>query len=480
MSQQKLTKIPSSVQRSLDHILQMYPLMNSIVDKIVQGGGRVFLVGGAVRDLFLGLAIKDLDCEIHNLSIDQLETILKTVGPVSLVGKIYGVLRVHNLDVDWSVPRKDAGGRKPKVEFDVYLTIEQAFRRRDLTMNAMGIDLKTFELIDPFNGLEDLNNKILRTPDAELFVEDPLRFYRVMQFIGRFEMFPDNELNQLCKTMNLNGVSKERIAIEFEKLFLKSKRPSLGIRWLYEIGRLSEILPELAATVGIKQNNNYHPEGDVFEHTMQAVDAAAVLEYESQHDKLTVIFATLCHDLGKVDTTEIMDGKITSYGHDESGMEPTKKLMKRITLKIELMETVEKLVRYHMAPIQFVDQNASLSAYKKLAKKLYPQTNLQLLAKVSLADKRGRNDTSHEPLKYDIPQVDEFLKKAEKARVQLAPEPPVLQGKDLLDVMSPGPQMGAVLDRIYQIQIEDNIHDKQELKKRALQIFHDLNRRNKA
>ena len=121
---------------------------------------------------------------------------------------------------------------------DPHMNFADAFKRRDLTINAMGIDLKTFELIDPWHGLEDLKKGILRAPDAKLFIEDPLRLFRVMQFIGRFQMNPDKQLNEICAKMSLAGISTERIEAEFDKLFLKSKRPSLGIRWLQEIGRL--------------------------------------------------------------------------------------------------------------------------------------------------------------------------------------------------------------------------------------------------
>jgi len=188
-----------------------------MVKAIQEQGGVSYVVGGTVRDLVLGRGIKDIDIEVHGISLNSLEETLKKFGVVKLVGKKFGVLRLHGFDVDWSLPRRDSCGRKPTVEIDPHMTIEQAAKRRDLTMNAMAIDLnyvaqnfetisKNFdqklseeesfkniglEIIDPYDGLKDLQEKKLRMVDEALFLEDPLRFFRVMQFVGRFEMLPD-------------------------------------------------------------------------------------------------------------------------------------------------------------------------------------------------------------------------------------------------------------------------------------------------
>ena len=448
--------------------LDLQSIIKNIVEDISKNGGRALLVGGAVRDTLLGLPIKDLDIEVHGITIDELQAILSKFAQVSLVGKAFGVLRLHGLDIDWSLPRADSSGRHPHVIIDPNMSIADAFKRRDLTINAMGIDLKTNELIDPWGGQEDLKKGILRAPDVQLFVEDPLRLFRVMQFIGRFGMKPDKELNQICATMSLKGISVERIEAEFDKLLLKSKRPSLGIRWLLEIGRLHEIFPELAVTIGVQQEPEWHPEGDVFEHTMQSIDAATALSYESDQEKLIALYATLCHDLGKVTTTEKIDGRIRSLGHEDAGVPLAKSMLKRLTRRVELIEAVAKIVKYHMAPGQFPKNNAKLPAYKRLAQKLAPEVSLNLLAKVSLADKRGRNPQSSLPLTIDIPEIKEFLTNAHDAHVIHKPEEPVLHGRDLMGIMQPGPQMGILLKRAYEIQIDEGIKDKKELLKRIL------------
>ncbi len=478
-------------------ILKIFENIKPILLSIINSGGIPYLVGGTVRDIILKVDVKDVDIEVHKISLSDLEKVLKSFGHVRIVGKKFGVLRIDGIDIDWSLPRKDSKGRKPKVEIDPEMTINNALRRRDLTMNAMAIDLRELlpvrpersrrmagvqhekidfdqaTIIDPYNGIKDLKNKILRVVDEELFLEDPLRFFRVMQFIGRFEMMPDEKLNEICKKMDLRDlttgkiVSKERIFEEIKKLFLKSKKPSLAFRWLKEISRLKDIFPEIYNLVGVEQKKEYHPEGDVFEHTMQAIDAAVAFnKYDNEDEKLLIIFSVLCHDFGKPETT---DKDLSAKGHEKAGVEIAKKFLKRITDNKLLIDGICKLVLYHMRPSLFVADKAKLKAYKRLAIKLSPQVNMRQLALVAMFDKRGRNPKKGKPL-GDVykEQFDDFLKMAKQAKIDKGPEKPVLLGKHILDVIEPGPQMGMILKRAYEIQIEENITDVEELKKRVI------------
>ncbi len=464
----KCIVVDKKIQKNLINLLRKTPFVTRIIQAIDHAGGRTLLVGGAVRDLLLGVPVKDLDIEVHQLKLEQLEEILRKFGPVSLVGKMYGVLRLNGLDIDWSVPRQEGAGRKPKVFVDPFLSIEEAFRRRDLTINAIGIDLITFELIDPFNGLKDLQKGVLRVCDEKRFLEDPLRFFRVMQFIGRFEMVPDKKLNELCRSMSVKKVSVERIDQEFRKLLLKSKKPSLAFVWLKKIGRLNDLFPELDALLGVQQNPAWHPEGDVFEHTMQTIDAAAKLSYADDDEKLLIMYAALCHDLGKAKVTEEEEGRLISRGHSQAGIPLAKKLLRRLTRNKHLVAAVCKLVNHHMMPGQLAASKAKLPAYKRLARKLAPLT-LQNLADLALADKRGRNPKKGTPLRKSFKDIDIFLQKAREAHVLTSVELPVLLGRDLLDVVSPGPKMGMLLKKAYAIQIAEGINEKKILKQRVLQ-----------
>lgn len=469
MSKMQSTKIDQIIQKSLDELWLSHPHVLTIIKRIAAAGGQCLLVGGAVRDLFLGRKIKDIDIEVYHLPADRLEKVLAEFGTVSLVGKVFGVFKLHGLDVDWSLPRSDTSGRKPQVTVDPSMAFYDAFARRDLTINAMGIDVLSGELIDPFNGIEDLRNKVLRSPDPRFFGEDPLRFFRVMQFIGRFEMAPDQELNRLCLRMDISGVSRERIEGEFDKLLLQSKSPSLGIRWLYKLGRLAEILPELAISACVMQDPSWHPEGDVFEHTMQSIDASATLSYDDKEKKRMLMYATLCHDLGKWGTTVLSGGKIKTYGHAQHGMVVAARMLKRITHNVELIATVQLLTKYHMEPSAFVkDLRVTDAAYKRLARALAPHATLRTLADLSWSDKQGRNPERGRPLFVPSPDIQAFVDRAQKIEVLTQIEEPVLQGRDLLGVVKPGPHMGELLKLAYQIQLDEGIKDKQVLKERVV------------
>ncbi len=456
-----------------------------IIKAIRAIGATAYLVGGSVRDLVLGREVKDIDIEVHGIGIEELEKILKIFGPVSLVGKQFGVLRIHHLNIDWSLPRKDSKGRKPSVIVDPEMTIEAACRRRDLTINSMALDLGELEtIVDPYGGLDDLKNKTLWAVDEKLFAEDPLRFYRVMQFISRLGFKPDKKLNEICKSMDLTQVSdggeiaRERIYEEIRKLCLKSNRPSLGWRWLKEIGRLDELFPELGVLVGVKQREDYHPEGDVFEHTMQVLDAAATLPVAAalpvdlpENEKFIIMLGALCHDFGKAAKTD-NEGK--RRGHDEAGVAPAKKFLHRFTRDSSLIRSVCKLVRYHRMPLVLVEQKSSLKAYKRLAVKLAPEVNFQKLYLVAWCDIRGRNPKGHEPLKDGFKSSDKilnaFLENIEQAKVERGPEEPVLHGRDLLDVIEPGPELGRLLRLAYDIQIDEGVVDRDELRRRVLEV----------
>jgi tRNA nucleotidyltransferase (CCA-adding enzyme) len=458
------TKISNKIQNKLEESLSAFPLLPRILKDLQAQQARTYLVGGAVRDLLLERSLKDIDIEVHGMSLDALTAALSAYGVVDLVGKSFGVLKLHGLPVDWSIPRSDSAGRRPAVNLDPSLSLEQALARRDLTINAMAIDLADFTLIDPFNGYADLHAHILRAPAIEKFSEDPLRFYRVMQFAARFEMDTDPTLTAVCASMDISTVSRERIEQEFAKWLLKSAKPSLGLNWLVKVQRLKEVLPEIAATQGVLQEYKWHPEGDVFEHTKQTIDAAASMEYDSSEQKLIGMYAALCHDIGKPVCTTYKDNRIISYGHAEKGALIVKKLLKRIGVSTKIERAVVKLVNYHMHPGQFVKSNASSAAYKKLALRLAPEVTIKQLALLFAADRLGRNPERGAPLKKLTEDViGEFIRKAQQAGVYVHPEKAVLEGEDLLPFIGPGPRLGALLKQAYQIQINKGIKDKERL-----------------
>ncbi len=461
------TAYQALIEAQMNALFSQYPGLRDILQALQQQGARAYLVGGSVRDIVLQLPIKDYDIEVHGIELEPLRTLLENFIPVDLVGKSFGVLRSFTIPVDWSLPRSDAAGRKPVVHIDTSLTIEEALKRRDLTMNAMAINMHTNELIDPFNGLRDIEQKVLRSPDPYFFIQDPLRFFRVVQFISRFEMLPDEALTEVCKKMDLTEISRERIEQEFEKLFLLSKKPSLGLRWYQSISRLKELLPELAILSNVPQEPAWHPEGDVFEHTMQAIDIAATNTGLDRMTHLKLLYGVLCHDLGKATTTRMIDGRLRSYEHEIAGVPFAQSLLKRITENHELIGTVSLLVRHHMSPGMFVKHNSSARAYKRLALQLSSHTNLELLTLLADADRRGRQVDRHIPKERDA-DIMKFAERAREYGVFEKPEEPIVKGRDLLTMVEAGPILGTLVKRAYEIQIEENIHDKSELIKRVM------------
>ena len=256
------------------------PTSIGIARAVRDAGGRAVVVGGWVRDHLLGRRSKDVDIEVFGLDADRLESLLAGFGTVHAVGRAFGVFRVGGIDVDFSLPRRDSkrgpGHRGFDVAPDPSLDFAEAARRRDLTVNSIGIDPLTGEVLDPHGGRRDLERRVLRATDPAHFPEDPLRGLRAAQLAARLEMEPDEELVALCRKLDLSELSGERVFDEFRKLLLRAKKPSIGLRVLDDTGQL-RFFPEIDALRGVPQDPEWHPEGDVWVHTLMVLDAAASL-----------------------------------------------------------------------------------------------------------------------------------------------------------------------------------------------------------
>jgi tRNA nucleotidyltransferase (CCA-adding enzyme) len=222
--------------------------LQPIFQKLISLHIKPIIVGGFVRDFFLGLSSKDIDVELYNIeNFNKLQNILKKFGSVNIVGKSFGVCKLHvdNLELDFSLPRRDSkiskGHKGFKIVTNSKLTFKEASSRRDFTINAMGYDVKNNSFLDPFNGQEDIKNKVLRAVDDEKFKEDPLRVLRGVGFCARFGFEMSKELKELCKTMiqnkELEELSEQRVFEELKKIILKSKKPSVGFVLLKELSQ---------------------------------------------------------------------------------------------------------------------------------------------------------------------------------------------------------------------------------------------------
>lgn len=427
-----------------------------IAREVREAGGRAIVVGGYVRDRERGVESKDYDVEVFGLSVDALQALLERHGEVTTIGRAFGVLHVKGLPVDWSLPRRDskiaAGHKGFVIDCDPTLSFEEAARRRDLTINSMGLDPLTGDIHDPHGGRDDLHRGVLRATDPTHFGEDPLRGVRVAQFMARLEMQPDDELRQLCRGLDLSELSPERLFEEMRKLLLKGVRPSLGLEFLRET-TLLRFFPELAAMVGVPQDAVWHPEGDVWVHTMLVLDEAAKLRRGDEED-LALMLGALCHDLGKPSTTFEEDGRIRSPRHDVEGVPIAGRLLGRLRAPHDLTTQVGLLVEHHLAPANFRKGHAKPKAYRRLARKLgRADVSLELLERVARADHFGR--TTEDARARYFPAGDAFLEQAKDLAVERTGPRDVVLGRHLLELgREPGPGFGPILERCREIQDE--------------------------
>ena len=435
-------------------------------------GGRAIIVGGVVRDLLLAQESKDYDLEIFGLRLDDVEAVLAEFGEVIAVGRAFGVLRVKGHDIDFSVPRRDSkvgkGHTGFRIDCDPFMDFKQAARRRDLTVNSIGVDPLTGELLDPFGGRADLERRVLRATDSATFPEDPLRALRVAQFRARLEAEPDAELVELCAGQDLADLPGERFWQEFTKLLLKARRPSLGLDFL-EQSRLLRFFPELAAIVDVPQDPEWHPEGSVWVHTLMVVDEAAKLRTGDEDHDLALLYGALCHDLGKATTTvHCEDGRIRSPNHEPEGVPLAESFLQRLRAPNVLVDKVAVLVRYHLSPAHFVAQRTTAKGYRRLARRLGEAgATLELLEQTARADHFGR--TTPDALAREFPAGDVFLETARELAVELAPTSDVVLGRHVLARgWKPGPHVGEILRRCRQIQDDTGWDDPDDILDRAI------------
>lgn len=425
-------------------------ILRRIEHTIRRGGGRVWLVGGSVRDLVLGRQPRDLDIEVVGLPPGQVHALLTEYFSVQFVGKAFEVFKLQGLPVDLSIPSRmlTADTSLPGLlrQADPDMPIDEALARRDFTINAMAWDPDTMELRDPFNGRGDLDARILRHA-SNRFAEDPLRVLRGMQLSARFELTVASETVTLCRTLSQESQPCERLWEEWKKLLLQGSKPSLGLQFLRHCGWL-RFYPELAALEGCPQDPVWHPEGDVWIHTLHCLDWFAAERTGQEPDDLAVGLGILCHDFGKPATTREDYGQVTSRGHESEGEDPTRRFLERLTNRQDLINEVVPLVRCHLRPRALYDANASDSAIRRLAKHVQ---RIDRLVRVARADHAGRP-----PKQFDgFPAGEWLLTRAQQLAVDRRAPPPIVMGRHLLELgVQSGPDMGRLLDDCYEAQLD--------------------------
>ncbi len=447
--------------------------IHSFAETIALNKGRAYIVGGTVRDEILGIESKDLDIEVHGIPAKPLRKIIESHFPnIEDIGEAFGVLHtvVEGVEVDVSLPRKDSntgpGHKGFDVNVDPFMSPEDALRRRDFTINAMLKDILSDEIIDPFGGREDLSKRILRPVDAKTFGEDPLRVLRAVQLVARLELIVPDDVLELLRSISpqLSELSADRHRTEWRKLFIKAKRPSLGLHLAKEIGAFDG-LPIVQAMEETEQEPEWHPEGNVWIHTRMVCDVAAMLcdrDDLSETERLVVMLGAFCHDLGKPETTQVLDGRVRSLKHSHAGMKHAEDVLKFFGFS-GLYDIVAPLVHHHLEPYQLYHQKDTASApgdgaIRSLARRLHPATIDQLLL-VSEADMNGRGQLKDGKMKLQKSDSLEWLSdRAHELELRDRRPDDVIRGRDLMALgMKPGPHFGLIVKAANLFHDEDHV-----------------------
>ena len=448
--------------------MEKIPGLSPQIIKAVLEKGKIYEVGGAVRDKYISpvLPDKDKDYLVTGIPLEELCSLLGSFGKVDLVGKSFGVIKFlpfkrfdggHVFDV--ALPRKEystgLGHKDFQVEYDHSLQVEDDLHRRDFTINAMAEDLATGELVDPLQGRKDIKRRLIRITSPDSFKDDPLRMLRGVQFAARFEFeLEENTLKSLEENAELiTTVSLERIQEELNKLLLKAKYPSSGFRLMQRVGLLQKILPELAAGVGVDQPGGYHAY-DVFEHSILTTDSAP--------RNLVLRLAALLHDVSKPDTRILTDeGGATFYGHDKKGSRVARRVLQRLRYSNQIVDQVCLLVDKHMFTTGVTDKGVRI-LIRRMGEELI----------FSLLDLR-RADVVAQGKGGSTQDVDEL---EERIRLELERKPPFglkdleVGGNDIMSRfdLPPSPLVGQVLNYLLELVLDNpELNQKERLMKEA-------------
>jgi tRNA nucleotidyltransferase/poly(A) polymerase len=431
-------------------IARVMPALHAIHN----AGGIAYLVGGSVRDFFMQKPLFDIDIEVHQLTEEQLVDCLQKQAPIHFVGKKFGVFRIGSIDIDWSLPRTDSLGRKPIVTIDPFMGIEAACKRRDLSMNSMAIRLTENEketygisienIIDPFGGIDTIKKNELSLIDAELFVQDPLRLYRVIQYISRFEMNPDNQLTETAKKMSLvdpitnKPIASERIGKELKKMFILSDKPARGLRWLMSINRLEDLFPDLAL---LQKQKSLFSTKNSLDATLDYIDQLAPIKKnyadlfseqindETYFKLMLILFFAEQNTASKNKKTDLL----ATYN---SGL-TNKQIQSFLTITIALAEKTDD-----------IDYQQKITAYQ-----LAPHWRL-LDALIIMH------------ILYPDQDLTSLIKRAEKNNILYEPIKPLLTGSYFVAQGLTDQAIGKALEHAYLLQIKENITTVERLKQK--------------
>ena len=434
---------------SLERI-PLTPELLRLAEALRGEGGRPVLVGGWVRDCLLGIPhSKDFDLEVFGMDPGVLKRVLGRFGPVHSVGRHFGVLKLSTREgeYDVSVPRRESKTGKGHKGFwvtpDPDMTFEQAAARRDFTINAMGFGLLENAFLDPYGGWQDLQARLLRHV-GPAFGEDPLRVLRAMQFAGRFRLTIVPETVAICRAQNLTELPRERVWEEVRKLLLQAARPSEGLRYARTLGVL-DIFPDLGRLEALGAGaEGVRP----WERTLAVVDEAARLRGADAGADLALLLAALSHELGRTEPGRA--GSPYDAELAQAALAPTEAWLAQITNELHVPRRVLPLVRC-LPQVQALHARRDALPPGALPR-LAMHVPLAELARLSTALERALSGSP------DAPAAGWLAGRARKDGVWEKPLAPLLQGRHLIALgLLPGPHMGPLLERAYELQLDGRL-----------------------
>ena len=450
--------------RILSALGESADLLKELGEKFSKNGFEISLVGGPVRDAVLGKLVKDLDLTT-NAKPEEIQKCLKGwADSIWDVGIKFGTVGAKVKDYVFEITtyrteQYEDTSRKPSVEFGK--TLEEDLARRDFTINAMALRLPNFELVDIYNGLTDLNNKILRTPlDAQIsFFEDPFRMLRAARFMSKLDLKPQADLVEAMKTLaeRLKIVSMERINDEFNKLLLTDK-PRPGIELLVETGVAEHFLPELPALK--LEIDEHHHHKDVYQHSLTVLDQ--VIDLETKHQPqieadLVLRIAALLHDIGKPKTRKFEgEGRVSFHHHEVVGARLAKKRLEKLRYSNEIIEQVCLLIELHLRFHGYGDGKWTDSAVRRYVRDAEEQ--LIRLHKLTRADCTTRNDAKAEKLRSAYNDLEQRIVELSKQE-ELKSMRPELDGAEIMKVLGikPGPEVGKAYQFLLDLRLDKGI-----------------------
>lgn len=463
---------------------------------------RAFLVGGFVRDALLGKMPHDADLEVYGMRPARLEALLKELfpGKVDLVGRSFGIIKVAispEIGLDVSIPRRESKTGNGHTDFviqgDPTMSMEEACRRRDFTVNALAADPFTGEIFDYFGGVKDLKSGVLRATDEDRFPDDALRVYRALQFCGRMHLRVDPKTMQLMRSMisrgQLNALKTERITGELKKMFLQAERPSVGFELARDLRIIEQYFPELHSLIDCPQEPESATDEDAWTNTMRVLDAAAKIANDSTRafsaeERLHVTFGALVHDLMRPEV-------VKSFDEEAEPDEVVRKMLARLQFGDATTRAIQYIVEEHRTVESihdasqlaedddaFLSEKDAANTVRQLLKRISPTSGHVLLAvaeaKFQSGSIPGSSHNVYEPGHWATRLI-------EKYRLDVDPTKPLLQGRDLFEMaktlgitFKSGPLMGQLIKKIEMMRDEGTVSTRDEaieaLRKEMLQL----------